>query len=752
MGLFDKKGKKAKQDQTPENEVAVQQNVAQGVTEQPVQQVVETPPAVASSELSPVNIDNNPFVEAPMPVAETPVQEVTPQVNLEDIFNATPDDLIMSTPQPTENVQTEVVIPVMEETAATVDTPQPLAEQQVELSVNPTELVSESTIEDEITQLVSAAVDGTTVEVETPTETVPGPSLEQAVSAPIEPEYITEEVSVSTIPQEVSEPQTETTESAPIITDSVPQQEIIPNEEIPVTQEIIQSEEIQNVPQTDATTEPIVQFEQPISENVQVEEIPTLDEPAVAAVSENVMEINNGIDQVQEETFSDITPTDTIIPNEVAESQLETEQLLEAEQSGEAIVELSSEPLIEPAFVMPQESIMATTEPQEETIISVPPVKTVEPEVVVEQVENLPEAAHVIEEVLPTESVEMPVEEIPTEEVEVPVENIEQTVNQIIEEQPAEMPAVIEEQVPTEVEITPNAEPEVTYQEEVQVEPVQEIVEPSELPSEIVTEEQVVEQPIIESVTEEQMPTVENSASEVTEEVVIPSEEQVSEIEMPVETENPILPEEADEIIDTNAVESSELPEEVPEEKPTPIIVEDETVILPIIDVDTELPIGLSSEIPEEPESTDEEQSEESTTDGPLLSPITTPDINITVPEEREETSDQIDESEETEEPTYTEEPEYQEEPIHINQPIEPSINIDVVEHKHEVDPSDYIFPGEEKAKELEDKKMERPHLTERDGIVTYISDPTPTRFCNNCGIMLTDDSSICPSCGEPID
>ena len=34
----------------------------------------------------------------------------------------------------------------------------------------------------------------------------------------------------------------------------------------------------------------------------------------------------------------------------------------------------------------------------------------------------------------------------------------------------------------------------------------------------------------------------------------------------------------------------------------------------------------------------------------------------------------------------------------------------------------------------------------------TYISEPTQTKFCNNCGIMLTGDSSICPSCGEPID
>ncbi|MDE5888793.1 MAG: zinc ribbon domain-containing protein, partial [Bacilli bacterium] len=34
----------------------------------------------------------------------------------------------------------------------------------------------------------------------------------------------------------------------------------------------------------------------------------------------------------------------------------------------------------------------------------------------------------------------------------------------------------------------------------------------------------------------------------------------------------------------------------------------------------------------------------------------------------------------------------------------------------------------------------------------TYISDPTPTKFCSNCGVMLTDESSICPSCGEPID
>ena len=36
--------------------------------------------------------------------------------------------------------------------------------------------------------------------------------------------------------------------------------------------------------------------------------------------------------------------------------------------------------------------------------------------------------------------------------------------------------------------------------------------------------------------------------------------------------------------------------------------------------------------------------------------------------------------------------------------------------------------------------------------VPTYISEPTPTKFCSNCGVVLTDDSSICPSCGEPID
>ena len=32
------------------------------------------------------------------------------------------------------------------------------------------------------------------------------------------------------------------------------------------------------------------------------------------------------------------------------------------------------------------------------------------------------------------------------------------------------------------------------------------------------------------------------------------------------------------------------------------------------------------------------------------------------------------------------------------------------------------------------------------------IAEPSPTKFCDNCGIMLTEYTSICPSCGEPID
>ena len=34
----------------------------------------------------------------------------------------------------------------------------------------------------------------------------------------------------------------------------------------------------------------------------------------------------------------------------------------------------------------------------------------------------------------------------------------------------------------------------------------------------------------------------------------------------------------------------------------------------------------------------------------------------------------------------------------------------------------------------------------------SYVDDPVPTKFCDNCGTILTGDSSICPSCGEPID
>ena len=34
----------------------------------------------------------------------------------------------------------------------------------------------------------------------------------------------------------------------------------------------------------------------------------------------------------------------------------------------------------------------------------------------------------------------------------------------------------------------------------------------------------------------------------------------------------------------------------------------------------------------------------------------------------------------------------------------------------------------------------------------TYISEPTPTKFCTNCGVVVSEEASICPSCGEPVD
>ena len=55
----------------------------------------------------------------------------------------------------------------------------------------------------------------------------------------------------------------------------------------------------------------------------------------------------------------------------------------------------------------------------------------------------------------------------------------------------------------------------------------------------------------------------------------------------------------------------------------------------------------------------------------------------------------------------------------------------------------------EEKSYEETPTKVE---LDEIEELTYQKAGESNTRFCNNCGMMITDDTSICPSCGEPLD
>ncbi len=75
--------------------------------------------------------------------------------------------------------------------------------------------------------------------------------------------------------------------------------------------------------------------------------------------------------------------------------------------------------------------------------------------------------------------------------------------------------------------------------------------------------------------------------------------------------------------------------------------------------------------------------------------------------------------------------------PVITTEPIEQDIN-NQIDQQNII--NDFSFPT----------KVEITPSEETQKII--ISEKSPTRFCDNCGIMLTEYTSICPSCGEPID
>jgi len=97
MGLFDKIKKKDNEvSQKNENEVVTQ--VAEGVgTEAPVEG--------SQTIMTEVSVDNNPFVEEITPVEESQVAPQPEGPSFDNIFNATPGDLIMPESAPVVEVQ-----------------------------------------------------------------------------------------------------------------------------------------------------------------------------------------------------------------------------------------------------------------------------------------------------------------------------------------------------------------------------------------------------------------------------------------------------------------------------------------------------------------------------------------------------------------------------------------------------------------------------------------------------------------------
>ena len=79
---------------------------------------------------------------------------------------------------------------------------------------------------------------------------------------------------------------------------------------------------------------------------------------------------------------------------------------------------------------------------------------------------------------------------------------------------------------------------------------------------------------------------------------------------------------------------------------------------------------------------------------------------------------------------------------------------INASKEKEEIVSTEHKMPEIEKNNLINAFDLDLPTKVEvsEDMVKVVIAGSTPTKFCDNCGIMLTDNSSICPSCGEPID
>lgn len=778
MGLFDKIKKKDNEvSQKNENEVVTQ--VAEGVgTEAPVEG--------SQTIMTEVSVDNNPFVEEITPVEESQVAPQPEGPSFDNIFNATPGDLIMpeSAPvvevQPQQDLQIENVnnevgqsngefqVPIIE-----INESELVNQPIIESDGNPSEVSSfteEQTKEDEITQIVSESVAASELaesEVAESASEVEGNIMidkaeENVIPQTIEEIQVAPEVIASEetpiVEQNIEQPiqaVENIMEPAEAITENtIEQVEQAPSSasvEMPVSEEI-QPETIEE-PESLEEAEPIIELtSEPVESNQNYQEEVPLNEEPIENLEETITEVSEEpIDFNVAESFNQVPIIENSFPEDNTEQSNESENIdttfveqveniVPIEEQNEEIVELSSEQatndnsleievpseeIIAPPIEMENaENVVLTETSEEENVQSIISnnIETEEveqqqdiiageaiiPEEIAANQENIIELSSEKEEIEENEPVELtnePVAELTEYEEQADEENQDIVIQPEISEV---VPLITEET--SEINISNDSE-----------EPINNIDEANSinLDSAPTFEDENVNPPIIENTEEEIIPIIseeDNSLSITTQEENVTPEE--NEDNDNGEDIRPIIEEEEQTLnlgFDSNDEQELATDEQTFDEESMLPTVEEEIINNQEVNEEEseenseneEGTIVLSNEIPyEEPtfempvfnQSEDEAQ----------------PDTEIS-----EETP--VDETEENEEQEDISVPEFDFQTFMI-----PTLNQDIQEGPVTVEPN-----------------------TET---ATYIADPTPTKFCGNCGVMLTDDSSICPSCGEPID
>lgn len=848
MGLFDKLKKK-------------EENVVEGNSN-----IESVPQAIApatenASPQSPTvpgvgipNIPADTFSQAPV----TPVASVEPTL-ADNGSVASTNEIVPENP-----------LQSVTETAATIEAPNPILEQQIALDVNPEEVFEggPTTMYDEITNIVNSEVNSAEP---TPIQTESVPVQAEPTSTPVETISLTNgpvnglpdqtfESTNNTIIEETQPSNTQTSEpekevpvvpieqSTEPVVDIAPSDAVIPPEIINATtiQEPVEVQPVESVPSVEIPIE-----ETPLSVDTPiVPESPITEEASTPLLDNNVLP---SAEPVVEQTTTEISSTPSEIPNIEVSPTVNTAPL-EATQAIEPI-ELNSTqqtPIIneaenvEPIADVPIDSEVAETQPIEPSPIEPISENTLQDENFVasnNEAAEVPEKSNILEDTLELSPIseteitaEIPViSDEPEITPETSIESPEESEDKKLES------SVIPENSPEETPLTNDVNEiygdqasengDDTIYEEINGD---EIISGDEIAyvdedGNIITEEESSEEvnPIVEN-------TIESNENEITE--INTSEENVTPLvyeeessEETKESTEPIIPIAEEEInISSDDSEESSTNQPIieeqekdlvlaPEEEPSPeeestseevkpIIEEDESdivipdeenedtaeipIISPIIsEEDENIPLvsettvsekkeesSSNAETPKEEKEAKENSSEDKQSEEKVVEEINSKEDIIDI--KSLQVGDDIPENKENE---VTDD--NQEESITLNHispdeddssnaendsatinpfaDITPSaISLDipadskeekVVDKKpQDFNPLAHNFDYKEKLKEYANMFDRQPANNKSEK--TYISEPTRTKFCNNCGIMLTDDSSICPSCGEPVD